>query len=176
MNTKICFKCGIEKELSEFYEHLKMSDGHLNKCKKCVRSYSKIQHETNSTNPEWIKSERIRQREKYYRLEYKKKQIERDRNKPWKQKSKYKNLNRNLRSLGILEKGETVHHWNYEENNLQDVFLMSLNTHKKIHKYLTLNGKIFNFNGIPLSNKNRHFLALMDIFKIEGINEIIRQF
>ena len=35
--TKICFKCNKEKDLSMFYVHKQMNDGHLGKCIECTK-------------------------------------------------------------------------------------------------------------------------------------------
>lgn len=45
--VKTCFKCGIEKPITDFYVHPQMSDGRLNKCKACTREDVRRNYESN---------------------------------------------------------------------------------------------------------------------------------
>ena len=44
---KICRECGESKPLVDYYTHKAMKDGHLNKCKICVRSRVNTHREKN---------------------------------------------------------------------------------------------------------------------------------
>jgi len=44
---KKCFKCGIEKPLTNFYKHSQMKDGRVNKCKECNKKDVQVNYRKN---------------------------------------------------------------------------------------------------------------------------------
>lgn len=168
MTTKVCFKCGEEKPLSEFYKHPKMADGHLNKCKECTKKDAGKNYERNSQDEGWMEKERARGREKYSRLGYNK---------------KYPHAHPTTKKIrGYLEKridipeGYEIHHWNY--GRLYDVFLLSRKAHKLAHKEILYNeeNKVFAYKGELLDTKEKHLEMIREVFSLHGVDYEIIQF
>lgn len=74
--TKTCKKCGVEKELSEFFKHKIEKDGLCSYCKICAEKMHEIWRKYNSNkikkyNEKWRKNN-IEYRKKYYQNNIKK--------------------------------------------------------------------------------------------------------
>jgi hypothetical protein len=156
---KVCFKCKVNKPLTDYYKHKGMSDGYLGKCKDCTKKDSKKRELELRKDINWCESEKTRQREKYKRLNYKEKQKIWDKNKPWKNNSKYKGLSKKFKT----PKGYELHHWNYNNEYLEDVILMDVSSHRKLHKYLVLNIEKRIFNNLDTKKKHLDFIDSLEL-------------
>ena len=158
--SKKCFKCGEVKFITDFYKHSKMADGHVNKCKECNKKDVTENYLKKCLIPENIEKERLRCKDKYLRLNYKEKQKLWDEKRPWKKEAILKNLNKKLK----IQKGFECHHWNYNSDFFEDIFILEIKQHKKAHSFLTFDSKYKIFKtdkGIYLSTKTEHLNYLM---------------
>lgn len=172
---KVCFKCGIEKEIDSFYTHKQMKDGHLNKCIDCTKKDSRKRELRIISTIEGLEKERERNRSKYHRLGYKdkhkptpeakKKYMDRY-NLKYPEKQKAKNFSQHI----AREKGNHLHHWSYNEEHYKDVIELSVQNHNKIHRFIKYDKKTFMYkdlNGVLLDTKEKH---------LELINKVINYF
>lgn len=141
---KKCFKCGKEKELSEFYKHSQMADGHLNKCKECSKNdVNKRERKLRKEDPIWAEKEKDRVRHNYHRLNYKEKHKKNlipekvlKAYKTWQEKYPEKRDAHNHSILIKSPKGLEKHHWSYNKIHFKDVIFLSEKDHKKIHRFI----------------------------------------
>lgn len=170
---KICRRCKIEKPLQDYYIHNKMSDGHLNVCKECVKlRVDNREKKLRLENPQWVEQEKIRAREKYYRLQYKLKKPSYESKKRtilrYKEKYPEKQLAKNAIANMVKKDGYNLHHWSYNREHFKDVIELEFKTHMKYHRYLKYDtvAKMYRtIEGELLDSKEKHqkYLTLLDL-------------
>jgi len=161
---KKCFKCGIEKDLSEFYVHPRMGDGHLNKCKECTKNDVHRDYRKNILNPEWHQKEKDRGCEKYHRLNYRNLQKPSYENK---KKIMDKHMNKypekylaKLKSFSIhAPEGLEKHHWSYNKEHYKDVLFLTNKDHSTAHRRMIYDQERMMYrtqSGILLDTRESH--------------------
>jgi len=137
---KTCFKCGVEKPLSEFYEHKLMADGHLNKCKECTKRDVKMHREN---NPEKVRAcDRKRSKAKHRKEYAAKRQVKYRESFP--EKYKANNAVTNAIRDGRIDRPNHcemcghpctphAHHWSYLEEHMLEVEWLCVVCHMQLH-------------------------------------------
>jgi hypothetical protein len=135
---KKCFKCGLEKPLSEFYKHPRMKGGCLGKCKDCTKLDVKNKYRENICSEEFVEKERKRGRGKYHRLysglpsstTIETRNAFRSRF-PEKEYARTK-----LYAVRDRKDGFQYHHWSYNERDVLDVIELTIKDHYKAHRFI----------------------------------------
>lgn len=164
---KTCKDCKVTKEQKEFY-------GAQGECKSCTRLRVKKRENLLKLDPIWLEKEQKRQREKYFRLQYKEKHKPTYTNKKLyiaRYKSKYpekytaKLLSQHLEP--VIQSNE-LHHWSYDEKHAKDVIELNFKDHAKIHRFMKYDIKTFMYkdlNGNLLNTKEKHQMLIDKILK-----------
>lgn len=120
-SKKVCFKCGTEKPIAEFYPHKQMGDKHLNKCKDCARNDTEERRmRLSASNPAWVEAEKERQRQKAVQYGMR-----------FPEKTKAHKAMRTPKSHDIAR-----HHWSYRAEHRTNVIELQRHDHLTVHRYM----------------------------------------
>ncbi len=146
MYRKVCFKCNIEKDITEYYKHPKMADGHLGKCKECnKRDVTLNRDDKLEYYRHYDKSRMTEERRLKVNLNNRLMKIKF----PIKNKARY-SLSNSIRD-GLVIKPTICehcklpgkihgHHWSYKEENWLNVIWLCSGCHGREHSRLKREG------------------------------------
>lgn len=171
---KTCIICGISKELSEFYKHPAMSDGHVNKCKTCCKAQSITRYQIKMGDPDFVQKERSRCFAKNRKRRTSKKPIlpraPKHQGEAWRRHfakfpEKY-HAAQLAQSVKVLFPGNHKHHWSYREEHARDIIELTPADHKKAHYHIYYDQEHFAFRTVEgdlLNSKNKHIDFIMSL-------------
>ena len=171
-----CFKCGTEKDRSEFYERPNSKSGLAGVCKKCMISTAvnrKIL--LRATDKVWAESERLKARARD-KSSYKR--SDRDPHEMKIIRNRYKLLFpekvkcKNLLAKKFIIKGLERHHWSYNIEHACDIIHLSVINHAILHKNIIYDQQFFMYRRIDtnelLDTKEKHIEFAYTLFDLIG--------